>query len=400
MRIGGVVVLVVAASLLLAGCTPDDDRRIVEGAIEAAEDGPFYELPDPIPAGEPGELVRSEPIESTMDGSTAWRVLYHSTDVHGDDILVSGTVIAPSGAAPDAGRPVVAWGHPTTGAAPKCAPSLNIAPFDLVEGLRAMLDAGYVVAATDYPGMGAAGPDAYLVGASEGASMLDAARAARALPATGANSELLLWGHSQGGHAALFAAQMAPAYAPELTLNAVAVAAPATDLAALLDADIGDVSGVTISSYALDAYSRVYESQNATLDAILTPAGAKATPTMAAMCLFAQNSELHSIARPLIGGYFSGDVTAVEPWGSLLAQNSPGAAPIGVPVFIAQGEADKLVDPAVTRAYADRVCAAGERVTYLSLPGVGHGGAALKAVDSVLAWFGQVTRGEAVESDC
>jgi hypothetical protein len=38
----------------------------------------------------------------------------------------------------------------------------------------------------------------------------------------------------------------------------VATAAPATDPAALLDADIGDVSGVTIGAHAFDAYAEVY----------------------------------------------------------------------------------------------------------------------------------------------
>lgn len=388
------------AAVLLAGCGLDGDRRVIDGAVEAVEDGPFYALPDPIPEGEPGDILRSEPIDSTMEGSVAWRVLYHSTDVHGEDTLVSGTVVAPSGAAPTGGRPVVAWGHPTTGSAARCAPSLNIFPFDLIEGLRALLAAGYVVAATDYAGMGAEGGDSYLIGAVEGANLLDAARAARGITESGANRHLLLWGHSQGGHAALFAGQMAADYAPEFTLEAVATAAPATDLGGLLKAVHGDVSGISISSYALEAYSAAYADQGAVLPQILTPAGVEATPTMAGYCLIGQNAKLHDVARPLVGNYYAADPTTVEPWAGLLSENSPGSAPIGAPVFIAQGESDDLVNPATTRSFADNACAAGERVTYLSLPGVGHAGVALKAVDRVIAWFGSVQRGEPVESGC
>ena len=395
-----VLALALTGIVLLTGCTADIDRRLVEGAVEEWEAPPFYKLPDPLPAGDPGEIVRSEPIDSTMLGTTAWRVLYHSTDLNGADILVSGVVVAPDGPAPDGGRPVVAWAHPTTGAAPRCAPSVGLDPFDLIEGLRALISAGYVVAATDYPGMGADGPNSYLVGTSEGHSVLDAARAARELPEAGASADLLLWGHSQGGQAALFAAQDVASYAPELRLGAVAVAAPATDLAALLDSDIGDVSGISISSYALDAYSTVYKDDGATLASILTPAGVAATPKMADLCLFGQNSELHDIATPLIGKYFSGDPRDNEVWAGVLAQNSPGASPMGVPVFIAQGEADTLVNPATTRTFADQRCAAGERVTYSSLPGVGHGEVALKSVDRVIQWFGQVRAGEPLESGC
>ena len=47
--------------------------------------------------------------------------------------------------------------------------------------MKQLVDAGYVVAATDYEGLGTPGVHPYLVGESEGRSVLDAARAARAL---------------------------------------------------------------------------------------------------------------------------------------------------------------------------------------------------------------------------
>ena len=174
-------ILAAACAMLLVGCVPGVDRRIVEGAVEEWEAPAFYELPDPIPAGSPGDIYRSERLASTMDGTVAWRILYHSTDLNGENILVSGTVVAPttaaaSGAAPSGGRPVLAWAHPTTGTAPRCAPSAGLDPFDLIEGLRGLIEQGYVVASTDYPGLGADGPDSYLVGVSEGNSVIDAAR--------------------------------------------------------------------------------------------------------------------------------------------------------------------------------------------------------------------------------
>ena len=77
------------------------------------------------------------------------------------DIAVSGVILAPTGAAPTDGRPVVSWAHPTTGVAPACAPSLSPAQAVLIPGLAGMLQAGYVVAATDYPGLGTSGPHPY-----------------------------------------------------------------------------------------------------------------------------------------------------------------------------------------------------------------------------------------------
>ncbi|SDY61662.1 Secretory lipase [Herbiconiux ginsengi] len=365
------------------------DRRLAEGTAEEATEESFYQVPDPVPAAAPGTLLREEPLLSAPNGSKAWRILYHSTDVHGSDILVSGVVVAPDSPAPPGGRPIVSWGHPTTGAAQRCAPSLGIAPFDVIEGLTQLLDAGYVVVATDYSGMGAAGPDSYLIGDTEGNNVLDAARAARALDGTGAGTRLVLWGHSQGGQAVLFAAQRAADYAPELHLQAVAVAAPATNLAELLKADVGDVSGVTIGSYAFAAYSSVYEptTPGATLESILTPEGAAVTDEMAALCLFGQNRELHDIATPLIGKYLAGDPGTTEPWATLLAQNTPGGVRLPVPLFVAQGDADQLVRPEITAQFVAGERALGTEVTFETIADTGHGLVALRAVPKLVDWL-------------
>src|SRR5271170_2262080 len=79
-----------------------------------------------------------------------------------------------------------------------------------------MLDRGYVVAATDYPGLGTPEVHPYLVGESEAHAVLDSVRAARAIPEAAAGARFAAWGHSQGGQAALFTGIEASRYAPEL----------------------------------------------------------------------------------------------------------------------------------------------------------------------------------------
>jgi hypothetical protein len=76
----------------------------------------------------------------------------------------------------------------------------------------------------------------------------------------------------------LFAAARAPQYAPELDIEAVAVAAPAADLTALLSDHIDDISGVTIGSYTFAAYAEVYADRGATLESILTPRRRRCSP--------------------------------------------------------------------------------------------------------------------------
>src|SRR5262245_60705441 len=114
-------------------------------------------------------------------GSKAWRVLYVSTGIDEKPIVVSGIVVAPELPPPLAGRPVVAWAHPTTGVAENCAPSLRPEIFDSIPHLQALLALDYVVTATDYPGLGTRGPHPYLIGESEGRAVVDSVRAARGI---------------------------------------------------------------------------------------------------------------------------------------------------------------------------------------------------------------------------
>jgi len=143
-------------------------------------------------------------IDGAPLGATTYRVLYRSTGLDNKPILVSGVVIVPPGDPPPGGRPIVAWAHPTSGAVPPCAPSLAIFLFEQIQGLRSFVRDGYVVAATDYPGLGTARPHPYLVGTSEARAVIDSVRVAAQLPGAGGGKKFVVWGHSQGGHAALF----------------------------------------------------------------------------------------------------------------------------------------------------------------------------------------------------
>jgi alpha-beta hydrolase superfamily lysophospholipase len=375
-------------------------RRVEEGRVEKRTDAPFYALPVTLPAGTPGAVIRRENIASAPFATVATRVIYHSRDQAGRDIAVSGIVIAPTGPPPPRGRTIVSWAHPTTGATAHCAPSLGLDPFLLVEGMHELLAAGYVIAATDYPGLGVAGDSSYLLGIPESNSVLDAARAARTI--TGASDRVVLWGHSQGGQAALFAAQRARAYAPELELQGVAVAAPAADLNQLMTDDIGDLSGVTIASYAFASYGAAYADRysKAEITAILTPAGAAATPQMTALCLLQQNADIHAIAAPLVSDYVTGNPATTEPWKTLLAENSAGSQPIDVPVFVGQGLADTLVRPTATADYVRTLCAAGTDVVSRTYRGIDHGTAAYASVPDLMLWLADVTTGRRPASSC
>lgn len=329
----------------------------------------FYERPDSVPA-EPGRLLRSESFTSAEipEGAVAWRILYTTTREEGVPAVASGLVIAPDGPEP---APVIAWAHGTTGFAEGCAPSI------LQDGLEAgammiqdrVVEQGWAIVATDYTGLGTQGPHPYLIGEGEGRSVLDAVRAAHELEAAALADETVVWGHSQGGHAALWTGQLEPTYAPELDLQGVAALAPASDLPGLIEG-LGAITGGEIfGSFVVAAYTAAYPE----LDAAdyLRPAARIIVPELAQRCL----AERSTIVSGLQTFLFDRSIWTGDPnrgaFATRLEQNVP-SGPIEVPLLIGQGADDTLIQPAAQEAYVEARCAADQSVDYRTYAGRGH----------------------------
>jgi hypothetical protein len=235
-------------------------------------------------AGKRGSIIRVWPLEGGgPGGGDAFRILYRSTGLNGEPIAVSGAIFIPPGPAPALGRNVIAWAHPTSGVVEACAPSLMPDVSGMIWGLEDMLAQGYVVVATDYPGLGVPGQiHPYLIGVSEGRAVLDSVRAARALPHAGASNRFAVWGHSQGGHAALYTGELAASYAPELKLVGVAAAAPATYLAELFEADKSTSTGKELTAMTIYSWSKLY---NKPASSLVEPAATGAFQKMAHDCI-------------------------------------------------------------------------------------------------------------------
>ena len=359
----------------------------------------FYRS-DPLSVGaRPGDVLRSDPLAGAPDGAKAWRVVYVSTGLDGRPLAISGIVIVPQGIPPAAGREVVAWGHSTTGVAANCAPSMTGNVFATILGLSPLLADGYVVVASDYPGLGVAGPPSYLVGISEGRALLDSVRAVRRLPQAAAGRRYALWGQSQGGHAALFAGQIAPSYAPELQLVGVAAAAPPTELGATIKADIGSQAGNIIASYALLSWSRLYGTP------LHTVVAEKALPIMnrvAGDCAQTLGDQLLISVHEaeFDPGILVADPATAKPWHELLARNSPGHAPIHAPLYIVQGDADKIVPPLVTAAFVAELCKRGETVQFETVAGAGHMTAGEHSASTAAAWIRDRFERSPAPNDC
>jgi hypothetical protein len=168
----------------------------------------FYDTPHPLPAGKPGELIRSEPFEEyeLPPEVSAIRILYHSRSTSGEDVATSGVVLIPSDEKPPAGGwPVIAWAHGATGVARPCAPSLmrNVGhgPF-----LSMYVNLGYAVVATDYAGLGTNFRNAFLDAKSNATDVIGSISAARAaVPQLGAR--WIVMGEGDGSLAAVAVAE-------------------------------------------------------------------------------------------------------------------------------------------------------------------------------------------------
>ncbi|MBC8013219.1 MAG: alpha/beta fold hydrolase [Methyloceanibacter sp.] len=352
--------------------------------------------------GKPGSIIRVWPLEGGgPGGGDAFRILYRSTGLKGEPIAVSGAIFIPPGAPPAGGRNVIAWAHPTSGVVEACAPSLMPDVSGMIWGLAGMLKQGYVVVATDYPGLGVPGQiHPYLIGVSEGRAVLDSVRAARALPRSGASNRFAVWGHSQGGHASLYTGELAASYAPDLKLVGVAAAAPATYLVELFDADKSSSTGKELTAMALYSWSKLYK-QPAT--GLVQPGAMGAFERMAHDCIesVAEFAAIEKAEKPLEHQQFlKVDPTEVEPWRGIMQRNTPGQMPAGAPVFIAQGTADTTVPPQITKRFGNALCKQGTRVSFILLNGVSHTFAAKNSVGPALAWMGDRFRGAPAPSDC
>jgi alpha-beta hydrolase superfamily lysophospholipase len=163
----------------------------------------------------------------------------------------------------------------------------------------------------------------------------------------------------------------------------VAAAAPATDLARLLELDAGSLTGNGLTSLAVVSWSQVYPA--APLTSILEPAAIPLAHGVADHCISDVLSDLPLVAAEKLT-FTKEDPATIEPWATYLRQNSVGPDPIPAPMMIVQGTADSIVRPEVTADFIGQRCRAGESLQYLSVDGAGHIGVQFASAAAVVLW--------------
>jgi pimeloyl-ACP methyl ester carboxylesterase len=359
------------------------------------------ERPIPATAQKPGTLLSYDRIDlPRIYRAKAWRILYVTRNYRLQPILSTGLVVLPDKAPRiPMERQFVAWAHPTTGIASKCAPSLRASPLKTIGGLNELVASGVVVAATDYPGLGTKGPVGYLVGKGQAYATIDSVRAAKQIPGVGGGPDFALWGYSQGGHAALFAASLAQGYAPELSLKGVAAIAPPTDLGTLLRANLGSVAGRILASFTLSSWSVKYR---APLSPLVDNHAADLVEEVGRSCVDDLGGKIDALAaqKGLKQGFLKDDPAEVSPWEGLMTQNSIFSLNGRVPALIIQGDSDDIVRPQVTTQFVRSSCRAGAKIEYVVLAGKGHGGAMDAGYRRAVSWLAARLAGQPARSNC
>ncbi len=390
----GLIIILIVAVVLLAGLVGWSNHQVSrrQNALQ-----PFYNTNGLSLDGPLGQVVRSQPLGVQVPNGSALRILYRTQKANGQKTFASGMVFLPDNNQAGTPRPVVAWAHGTVGMGDQCAPSRSPNPTNNIGWVGDMLAKGWVVTATDYAGLGTPGTEGYLVGDDESRDVLNGVRALQYIPQANAGPRFAVWGHSQGGHAALFTAAQASSYAPELRLAGTVASAPASELGALLNETNGTALDWVIGPEVLTSWPTVYPDLDPR--AVTTDKGYKNYQKIAGQCV--GNATLGGIARTkLKQRFFKTSLSQSPAWSAAAAgQTAPVLKP-PQPLLVAESLTDKVVLPNTTALYIQRSCQAHANLRSLWLTDVTHVELSTVISPSVIAWINDRFAGLPNTSTC
>ncbi|URM42046.1 MULTISPECIES: alpha/beta hydrolase [Acinetobacter] len=390
---------VLSTSLLLTACGGG-----------SSDDSPVSTNPSGTPANNiQNPVVKVDAYTSTNLGSVAAEssiLTYKMLGQSGQEVQATSLVFTPNTPPPTGGWPIVVWAHGTTGVADACAPSKAALTDSTKDLISKLLAAGYVVVAPDYEGLGTSGLHPFLNVKSEAFSITDAVVATRNYLSQRnllTSKKWLTVGHSQGGHAALSAAQYASR--AQLDYKGTVAVAPASNLGFILVAGEQAVANATIDKkipmYAqLDTYtalvtagirntqpsfnySQVFTSQ--------TESTAQQAETICAGPLaqaLAVNMQTYAATH---GGTLDGftrtqpNFMAVPLVKTFLDKDSqPLQAKVSTPIIIYQGLADTTVPKVATDILISNATVVGTKINSYVTGNWDHGTAMSSNVDNIV----------------
>lgn len=380
----------VALACVLAGC--GQDAPGVDGPVAGAPRAQFY---TPTPESVPGaraSVIRVEPLTGAqaVPGARNYLALYRSVDRTGATVAVSGTLAVPEGTPPAGGWPLISWAPGTSGVADVCAPSRSEGSSPSRDDQARWIAAGYAVARTDYQGLGTPGDHGYLIGETEQRAVADLAVAARAIDES-VGSRWVAMGHSQGGHAALFAASASAGWVPDTPLLGAVALAPVSHLGQQVRMAKWTVSNPLGKVGAGDLAVYVPLLVRGAQTVVPVDPGRFLTERAVTMLPIADSECSAGLRdRSKWGGLSTkdvftrdGDLSALL---GVLDDNDPSGLSFTTPVLVLQGRDDLTVLPASTDAMVSDQQNNGQDVDYRKLDGVDHSEIVAASFADALAW--------------
>lgn len=362
---------------------------VVSAPVASAYTMPaFYDVPSPLPSGGPGTIIKSEPVSVPGLHGTMTRVMYKSKSIKGVDIAVTGLIATPSTPAPAGGYKVLSWAHGTDGIADQCAPSLDGPGF--VGLANPALDQGWVIVASDFEGLGTPGRHPYIVGDSEARGTIDIVRAARNL-SSDVSADYVVWGHSQGGHAAMFSLHDAATWAPELHLKGVVAGAPPSQLNIVYDFLVTSPYKYYLLMVAA-GINAAYGNTEAPLGDVLNAQGLTMVNEVDNGCTGYLSGITNGVnVQDLMVKQADGTYNPISnpTWGQLIAAQDPAnfKTPANTPLLIIHGGADQQIPTISSALLAGQLCKTGQGLERWVYPGQSHAGVIAPSLNDMITWI-------------
>ena len=239
----------------------------------------------------------------------------------------------------------------------------------------------------------------YLIGAGQAYSALDAVRAAHQLSEVSLSDRTVVWGHSQGGNAALWTGLLADEYASDVTIDGVAALAPATDLLPLVESVQDAAAGTVVSAYMITAYSGTYD--DVRVDDYVRRGARVQVREAARRCLTDPGLAASVIAGSGGQSIFDADFST-GPLHDRLRENTP-TADMDPPLLVAQGTGDEVIAIVINEGWVAKQCAAGYNLEFRTYPELTHMGlldADSALTDELITWTAERFAGRPATSSC
>ncbi|MFI6042262.1 lipase family protein [Nocardia sp. NPDC051321] len=196
---------------------------------------PFYQEPPLTGAEQPGTLLKAKKVDVMFLGSTppdveAYKLMYVTTGIDGvTPVISTGILMIPNHGVPVGEKKLISYQEANDSVGWSCHPSTQWTGGDPLDGsswsalgpLALMFDKGYAVMISDVGNDGDHAPHGVFAGKFAAHAQLDGVRAALAYREAGLDpkAQTALFGIAGGGVGAGFAAELQPAYAPELDVK-------------------------------------------------------------------------------------------------------------------------------------------------------------------------------------